>query len=153
MAGLGVDTVSRNMFMLRDHSSQPDEFAQWLRKTMIERSISGAMLARLVNEQLTEGHFAASNISHYLSGRSHPRPPIREAIERVLASSPPAQEHQPPEPPTVPSAAVVQQGATVPSLQVEDMGEGQARLIINQRLPWQDVLKVLELLKLGDKTD
>ena len=52
-----------------------------------------------------------------------------------------------------PARLAVEQGATPPSILIEDMGEGQARLIINQRMPWQHVLKVLELLKLGEKDD
>jgi hypothetical protein len=139
--------------MQRPKPPQPEEFANWLRQAMIERSISGAVLARLVNEQLADGHFATSNISHYLAGRSQPRPAIRQAIERVLASYAPAIEAQAPAKPFVPPGPAVEQGATPPSIRIEDIGEGQARLIINQRMPWQKVLKVLELLKLGEKDD
>ena len=66
--------------MTSDTSADPSEFAAWLRQAMRERGISGGTLARLVNEQMPDGHFAASNISHYLSGRSHPRPAIQDAI-------------------------------------------------------------------------
>ena len=68
-----------------DAPTAPNEFAGWLRQAMRERSLSGVTLARLVNEQLPGGHFAASNISHYLSGRSRPRPAIQQAIEHALA--------------------------------------------------------------------
>ena len=142
--------ASETSEMPQDPSPAPNEFAAWLRQAMTERSISGATLARLVNEQLADGHFAASNISHYLAGRSHPRPAIEEAIKRVLASSSPTGEWQPATNLAGPPAPAVAQAA-VPSLQVEDLGGGQARLVINQRLPWQEVLKVLELLKVGDR--
>ncbi len=143
--------VSEISEMLQAPSPAPNDFAVWLRQAMAERSISGVTLARLVNEQLADGHFAASNISHYLAGRSHPRPAIEEAIKHVLASSSPTGERQPAINPAGPPAPAVVQDAAVPSLQVEDLGGGQAHLVINQRLPWQEVLKVLELLKVGDK--
>jgi len=70
-----------------DAPTASNEFADWLRQAMRERSLSGVTLARLVSEQLPGRHFVASNISHYLSGRCRPRPAIRKAIERALAGS------------------------------------------------------------------
>jgi transcriptional regulator with XRE-family HTH domain len=137
--------------MSPDASATPGEFAVWLRQAMLERGISGAALARLVNEQLADGHFAASNISHYLAGRSRPRPAIQDAITRALASPPPPGGQQvTPSPAGLPGLAVPQD-TTAPPLKVEDLGDGRARLVINQTLPWPDVLKVLELLKVGDR--
>ena len=81
--------------MTPDASTTQNEFAAWLRQAMRERSLSGVTLARLVNEQLPDGHFAASNISHYLSGRSRPRPAIQDAIKRALASNRSAEEQRP----------------------------------------------------------
>ena len=128
----------------------PNEFAVWLGQAMRERGISGVTLARLVNEQLPDGHFAASNISHYLSGRS--RPAIRQAIERALASSGSLGE-QPLTKAAGRSPSAMLQDTTLPPLHVEDLGDGRARLVVNRRLPWPDVLKVLELLKLGDSNE
>src|SRR4051794_36004543 len=147
--GFTYVNVARNMPL--DAPIAPNEFAGWLRQTMRDRSLSGVTLARLVNEQLPDGHFAASNISHYLFGRSRPRPAIQQAIERALANGFPG------EPPVTyradPPASAVPQDTTVPPVQVEDLGDGRARLVVNRRLPWPDVLKVLELLKLGDSAD
>src|SRR3954449_7754489 len=100
--------------MQRPKPPQPEEFANWLRQAMIERSISGAALARLVNEQLPDGHFAASNISHYLSGRSQPRPAIQTAIERALASIPANGGPQTTVDPAGPPAPAVPQDAPAP---------------------------------------
>jgi hypothetical protein len=129
----------------------PNEFAVWLGQAMRERGISGVTLARRVNEQLADGHFAASNISHYLSGRSRPRPAIQDAVERALASSGSPGE-QPLTKPAGRFTSAMVQDTTVPPLHVEDLGDGRARLVINRHLPWPDVLKVLELFKLGDSS-
>ena len=133
-----------------DANTVPPEFAEWLRQAMQERNISGAGLARLVNEQLPDGHFAASNISHYLSGRSRPRRVIQTAIDRALASIPANGGPQTTVDPAGPPAPAVPQDTPAPSLQVEDLGDGRARLVVNQRLPWPDVMKVLELLTGSD---
>jgi len=135
--------------MTPDASTAQNEFAAWLHQPMREHSLSGAKLAWLVNEQLPDGHFAASNISHYLSGRSRPRPAIQDAIKRALASR--STGEQPPTNPAGLSTSGILQGTPVTPVQVEDLGDGRARLVINRRLPWPDVLKVLELLKLEDK--
>jgi len=128
--------------------TSPNEFAVWLRQAMRERFLSGVTLARRVNEQLPDGHFAASNISHYLSGRSRPRLAIQDAIERAVVSSGSPGE----QPLTKPAGRSTLVQDTVPPLHVEDLGDGRARLVINRHLPWPDVLKVLELLKLGDSS-
>src|SRR5215207_5403217 len=132
-----------------DGSTAQNEFAAWLHQPMREHSLSGAKLAWLVNEQLPDGHFAASNISHYLSGRSRPRPAIQDAIARALASHGSPGERQTTNPAGPPARAVLQ-GTPVAPVQVEDLGDGRARLVINRRLPWSDVLRVLDLLKLHD---
>ena len=93
-----------------------------------------------MNEQLPGGHFAASNISHYLSGRSRPRLAIQDAIERAVASSGSPGE----QPLTKPAARSTLVQDTVPPLHVEGPGDGRARLVINRHLPWPDVLQVLD---------
>src|SRR4051794_11852400 len=55
----------------------PSGFAAWLRQAMRERTVSGVTLGRLVNEQLPDGHFAASNSSHFLSGDPAHAQPFR----------------------------------------------------------------------------
>jgi hypothetical protein len=42
------------------------------------------------------------------------------------------------------------QGTIVSPVQVVALGDGRARLAVDQRLPWPDVLKGLELLKLHE---
>jgi len=131
-----------------DAPTAPNEFAGWLREGMRERSLSGVTLARLVKERLPDGHFAASNISHYLSGRSRPRPAIQQAIEHALAGGflgERAATYR-----TDLPASGAPQGTIGAPVQVEDLGDGRARLVVNRRLPWPDVLKVLELLRLND---
>src|SRR4051795_3756641 len=108
---------------------QPEEFANWLRQAMQERNISGAALARLVNEQLADGHFAASNISHYLSGRPRPRRVIQTAIDRALASIPANGAPQTTVDAAGPPAPAVPQDTPAPPLQVQDLGDGRAHLV------------------------
>jgi|SRR4051812_10952516 len=142
--------LMRSAMTAPDVSTAPTAFAAWLRQAMQERNISGAALARLVNEQLADGHFAASNISHYLSGRSQPRPAIQTAIEGALASTPANGGQQTTVDPAGPPAPAVPQDIPAPSLHVQDLGDGGAHLVMNRRLPWPDVLKVLEVLRLND---
>jgi len=130
--------------MTPDASPVLNEFTAWLRQAMREQSLSSVALARLVNEQLPDRHFAVSNISHYLSGRSRPRPAIQDALKRALASR--SIGEQQPTHPADPPVPVILQGTPVTPVQVEDLGDGRARLVINRRLPWSDVLKVLNLL-------
>jgi hypothetical protein len=141
--------LMRSAMMTPDASTHPNEFAVWLRQAMRERGISGVTLARRVNEQLPNGHFAASNISHYLSGRSRPRPALQDAIERALAGSRFTGERPPTDPAGLPAPTILQDTPVGP-VRVEDLGDGRARLVVNRRLPWSDVLKVLELLKLHE---
>src|SRR3954463_803543 len=116
-----------------DAPTAPNEFAGWLREGMRERSLSGVTLARLVKERLPDGHFAASNISHYLSGRSRPRPAIQQAIERTLAGSWSTGERLPIDPAGLPAPAILQDTPVGP-VRVEDLGDGRARLVVNRRL-------------------
>jgi hypothetical protein len=136
--------------MTPDAPTAPTVFAAWLRQAMLECGISGVTLARLVNEQLADGHFAASNISHYLAGRSRPRPAIQDAITRALANRS-SLGGWPPANPVGRFTSAALPGTAVAPVQVEDLGDGRARLVVNRRLPWPDVLKVLDLLKLENK--
>src|SRR4051812_32125150 len=118
--------LMQTTMMPADASTAPTAFAAWLRQAMRERSLSYSMLVRLVNEQYPDGRFAASSISHYLSGRCRPRPALQDAIERALGSRPPPREQASTPNPVGPPALAVSQDTPAPFLRVEDLGDGRA---------------------------
>ena len=126
-----------------------DQFSSWLVESMATWGLRGSELARLVKEQLPEGvQFAESNISHYRSGRSVPRALVREVIEQILdnkAAAAGANERR-----RLSPDAQAQNGASEGErMQVEDIGSGRARVVIDQRVPWADALELIKLLKLN----
>jgi hypothetical protein len=132
-----------------EEQEDDNQFSSWLVASMANRGLRGSELARLVKEQLPEGvQFAASNISHYRSGRSVPRALVREVIEKILdnqAAAAAADARTPAQ-----RDAQAQSGSSEGDMiQVEDIGSGRARVIIDQQVPWAEALELIKLLKLN----
>jgi transcriptional regulator with XRE-family HTH domain len=145
-------------------------FSQRLRSLMAGKALTVTALAKAVQRQVPGGKFNQVNISHYRSGRSLPRAQIMKAlaealgvdIEELAPSSGSSILTLPPEPSqsekalqpadvrksSAPKAAVGDQApSAAPAFYVKDMEEGQAWIQINQRLSWQTVIKLLQVLK------
>jgi transcriptional regulator with XRE-family HTH domain len=114
---------------------------------MIQKGLSLNDVTRRVAELLPSGRFTRSNLSHYRSGRSLPRANVLDALSKVLEI--PVEEL------TASQGGIesVLQHLPVndaPALRVEDAGDGQVFIQINQRLPWPDALRVLQALRPRD---
>lgn len=128
-----------------------ETFAERLREAMAAADLSAADLARRVQEVIPD--FSPGNISHYLAGRSTPRTNVLKAISRILdvdpaqlraasnrsrASRKPSGADGPPSEDTAGDS---------PALSLKDLGDGDALLQINQKLPWPVALQILQMLK------
>ncbi|MDR3449369.1 MAG: helix-turn-helix domain-containing protein [Alphaproteobacteria bacterium] len=144
-------------------------FSSRLRTLMAEKGLTVTVLGKLIQEQLPEKSFNPVNISHYRSGRSLPRPPIMKALAHALdvnsdELAPPLENHAEAQPPMrgkkiamessvaaetlLHSAALLQKDpGSSPSFHLEDLSDGEAWIQINQRLSWNMVLKLLQVLK------
>jgi len=136
---------------------------------MAERGLTVTVLGKLIQEQLPEKSFNPVNISHYRSGRSLPRPPIMKALAHALDVSsdelaPPLENLAKVQSQTIgkkiglessvsaerllSGAALLQKDpGSSPSFHLEDLSDGEAWIQINQRLSWNMVLKLLQVLK------
>ena len=133
-------------------------FSAWLVQRMADQKLSGAELARMVQEHLPEGvHFTPSNISHYRSGRSAPRTLVREVIEKVVSGeaasrskpnggAPAHAEDAHSEDAHAEEEGDISLGAKI---QLEDLGSGRARILIDQQLPWAEALELIKRLKIA----
>jgi transcriptional regulator with XRE-family HTH domain len=152
------------------NSRRKSLFAERLRVVMTAKGLTVTATARLLQERLPEKKFNPVNMSHYLAGRSFPRPPILEALSDALGVSP---EDLAPsatgKPALVASndrlvAPILNGGAdrssvstdrdddavaSIPAFNLEDLASGEAWLQINQRLSWSTVIKILQVLKGG----
>jgi hypothetical protein len=99
-----------------------------------------ARAAREISRHLPPGEvFNPVNLSHYIHGRSFPRPKYRAAIIRALDLDEFAEVAE-----RRPFRTPVKHDS--PEIVVQDMGNGTARVQIDQVLPWPEALRLLELL-------
>jgi transcriptional regulator with XRE-family HTH domain len=132
---------------------ETQSFADSIRSAMADAGVTAAELARRVQQEIPE--FSPGNISHYLSGRSVPRPRVLKAISHALGKNVEdfvvtrAPRNTGPEK-ALPDAAAVwgpSFALDVPALNVLDLGDGTAMLQINQKLPWSVALRILQSLR------
>ena len=135
--------------------SEERAYSAWLVQRMADQKLSGAELARMVQEHLPEGvHFTPSNISHYRSGRSAPRTLVREVIEKIVSGE--AASRSKPnggaESPAHAEDAHAEEEGDISlgaKIQLEDLGSGRARILIDQQLPWAEALELIKRLKIA----
>jgi hypothetical protein len=106
----------------------------WLRQEMAMRNITPAELARRIEDSLDKRGFSPVNISHYLSGRSKPRPQVRTAILEILQDA---------------SFSKARHIPRRDNLSVRDGDDGSAILSLNMSLPWPLAIKILALVSGG----
>jgi hypothetical protein len=133
---------------------------------MAERDLTVTATAKLVQQHLSGAPFNAVNITHYRAGRSLPRPRILRALSEALGVDPqdlapfPTGDVENPVASIGADAVEVEASSkvsrqqtadeaigSIPAFNLEDMRGGEAWLQINQRLSWQTVLKILQVLK------
>jgi transcriptional regulator with XRE-family HTH domain len=148
---------------------------------MREQGLSSSETAERVREHLPEGEgFSASNISHYRSGRSVPRSLRLEALSQALGVQPaelvpaadtdietraqPSQERR-----SAPASRAQKpqsgrrkgsvernrrdtaQGNGTLILHIEDLGT-KVRIQLDQRIPWELAMKLIQALKISGVT-
>jgi hypothetical protein len=140
---------------MRSSDIEHQQYSSWLVDGMAKRGLSGAELARLVKQNLPEGfQFTPSNISHYRAGRSLPRALVREVIQTIIEADGDRASDSPSAMPASSGAVSYHKGRSADNggggdrIQLEDLGSGLARIIIDQQLPWAAALEVIKLLKL-----
>ena len=132
--------------------SEERAYSAWLVQRMADQKLSGAELARMVQEHLPEGvHFTPSNISHYRSGRSAPRTLVREVIENLVSGEALKSKRNggAGSPAHAEDAHAEEEGdiSLGVKIQLEDLGSGRARILIDQQLPWAEALELIKRLK------
>jgi transcriptional regulator with XRE-family HTH domain len=108
---------------------------------MERRGLSVSETARSVKQELPGGAFNKANISHYLAGRSTPRPKFLKALCRVLGVD--AKEL------IEARASLSTNNSTNTGVRVHlaDLPDGEALLRINQKLSWVTVIRISKSLK------
>lgn len=141
----------------REEVGPEETFASRLRSAIAERELSAASLARKIQDDVPE--FSPGNISHYLAGRSLPRPRVLKAISRVLETDLSAyaasdrRGGSPARRSIKVSALPLPETGGLPALNVKDLGDGEALLQVNQRLPWPLALKILHAIRGSEEGD
>lgn len=111
------------------------EFGKRLQGLMIENGWNQSELARRAG-------VGRDNISAYIRGISMPGPVMLHKIAEALQMKPEE---------ILPSRAMPSIDQVVPALDVRDVGKGLAWLRINQAVPWEDAIQIMNILKSDDE--
>lgn len=116
------------------------EFAAKLAAFMLKKGWNQSELARQASKHLSDGELSRDNVSNYYRGKHLPNESRLLAIAKALGIDP--EELLPPG--AAPSAS-----DQAPKFDMKDLGDGMVYLRVNDRYPWDKVLKVMQILK-GD---
>ncbi len=111
------------------------EFGKRLQGAMIDKGWNQSELARRAG-------VGRDNISSYIRGISMPGPVMLHKIAEALQMKPDE---------ILPSKAMPTIDQVVPALDVRDIGKGLAWLRINQAVPWDDAINIMNILKSDDE--
>ncbi len=111
------------------------EFGKRLQGAMIDKGWNQSELARRAG-------VGRDNISAYIRGISMPGPVMLHKIAEALQMKPEE---------ILPSKAMPSIDQVVPALDVRDIGKGLAWLRINQAVPWDDAIQIMNILKSDDE--
>lgn len=115
--------------------------ARRLKEAMDERDWTSTDLVHAASEHLPSStKLSTAHLWHYLNGRALPRDEVLQALLKALSLDLEDVERD---------AAVLRSSSREPTsdLVVEDLGDGFARIRLDQRLPWAIVVQVLKLIK------
>ncbi len=134
-------------------SSPQPTFGERLRALLQERDLSAAEMARLIQARVPR--FGAGNVSHYLCGRSFPRPPVLKAMSEILEADLSEYAKGPHRRTSAGKTLAPTTDASldqnqVPVLNLTDLGDGEALLQINQKLSWALALRILQAIRGAD---
>jgi transcriptional regulator with XRE-family HTH domain len=159
----------------RAHEPNKAAFASRLRAIMEARGLTAAETARRMSEHLPEGEtISRASLSHYRTGRSMPLmryldalslalgvdksdllapagkdeiPGRNQSLELTESAEPPRKQAWMGAPGNENAAAGRSPEVTKPLGIIEDFGD-EVHLRIDQRVPWDVALKILEMLKI-----
>lgn len=120
------------------------EFARRLRAAITAKGWTFAETAREATKHMPDKrHFGRDAISTYINFKNLPGPVHLSALAKALGKTPEG---------LLPSSGISFGPADKPPLDVRDLNDGHAWLIVNQRVSWDRLIKILELLKAPDAT-
>jgi hypothetical protein len=123
----------------------PESFGARLAAALAIKGWTLARAAQEISRHLPPGEvFNPVNLSHYVHGRSFPRPKYRRALMRALDLGDVSEETVRQRQPAI--AAPSEESSEAPNIKVQDMGNGRARVQIDQVVPWPDALRLLQVL-------
>jgi transcriptional regulator with XRE-family HTH domain len=133
----------------KEDPAATETFGERLAAAIEMRGWTLAEAAREISRYLPgEQVFNPVNLSHYVHGRSFPRPKYLKALEQALdigeLFDSPRKRRKRASDLIGPADSLVP--GDEPMVRVQDMGNGTARVQIDQVLPWPDALKLLEVL-------
>lgn len=115
------------------------EFARRLQAAMIAKGMQQSDLARAAEIHLPKGkRFGRDSISLYIRAKSLPGPLHLKALCAALGAKPEE---------LLPTRGIPAAGDSAPTLDARDLGDGNTWLRINQAVPWDDAIKIMQLVK------
>ena len=120
------------------------EFARRLQAAITAKGWRQSDLARHALQQLPKGRaFGRDSVSLYIRGRSLPGPLHLDAMAKALGVKPED---------LMPTRGVPSAGENNPALNMQDLGDGHVWLRVNQAVPWDAALEIMNLIKRPVKT-
>lgn len=115
------------------------EFARRLQAAMIAKGMLQSDLARAAEIHLPKGkRFGRDSISLYIRAKSLPGPLYLRALCAALGTKPED---------LLPTRGIPAAGDSAPTLDARDLGDGNTWLRINQAVPWEAAIKIMQLVK------
>lgn len=120
------------------------DFGGRLQQAMVAKGWNQSELARRANERMPEGQkMGRDNVSGYIRGTTLPGPVKLKALADALGMT--VEELLPQR--GVPNAG----NKTIPALDMRDLGDGNVWLRVNQAVPRNIALRVMNLLMAGEE--
>jgi transcriptional regulator with XRE-family HTH domain len=125
------------------HPHSPDaqikrDFASRLSAFMLKKGWNQSELARQAALHMPSGQFNRDNISNYKNAKHTPGPVHTAALCKALGVEPID---------LFPSGSAPSSEDATPPLDVRDLGDGTVFVRLNQRLPWEKALQILQIAK------
>lgn len=114
------------------------EFARRLMKRMTAKGWSQSELARRAKERInSDASIGRSSISQYINGVCLPGPVHLDAICQALDCKPDD---------LLPTRLVPAPGPKITEMEFKDLGDGEAWIAINQRVPWDVAIDLVRVI-------
>ncbi|HEY8382579.1 MAG TPA: helix-turn-helix domain-containing protein [Microvirga sp.] len=149
---------------MNDRAASKSDFADRLRGAMERKGWSMSETARRTARHLNDGEkFGRAHIWHYVQGKALPRTRYLEALSLALEVTPsellpadatPAAGEEGGRPLSARARAAEERAILQnDKVHVRDFGDGTALLEVVQRIPWEDAIQILQILKAAPRSD